>query len=137
LFVVLAIKETMKKEYVRWTIIVLLQCGEFDHKIKILHGKMVVKIINVLCPFLGFVETFFLVTWLFWCWIHVSRTWITLVGINYHTNVTIWWFDYDDLVENCYGFFESRLNYKPKSSSTWTTNLIWIAWVSSFNSRGY
>ncbi len=60
MFIVLVITETMKKEYVHWTIIVFpLQCGEFDQKIEILYDKMIVKFINVLCPFLGFAETFF------------------------------------------------------------------------------
>jgi len=50
----------MKKEYARQVILVpQLQCGEFDQKIEILYSKMAAKIINVMCLFLGFVETFF------------------------------------------------------------------------------
>jgi hypothetical protein len=49
----------MKKEYARQVILVpQLQCGEFDQKIEILYSKMAAKIINVMCLFLGFVETF-------------------------------------------------------------------------------
>jgi hypothetical protein len=36
-----------------------IQCGEIDQKIEIMYGKMVVEVINVLCPFLGFAGTFF------------------------------------------------------------------------------
>ncbi len=48
------------REYVHRVVVVLpFQCGEIDQEIEILYGKMVTKVINVLCPFLGFVETFF------------------------------------------------------------------------------
>jgi hypothetical protein len=33
-------------------------CGEFDTKLKILYGRMVLEVINVLELFLGFVMTF-------------------------------------------------------------------------------
>jgi hypothetical protein len=35
-----------------------LQCGEFDQKIEILYGRMDVKVINVLHPFLSFAKSF-------------------------------------------------------------------------------
>ncbi len=60
LFTTLVIMRMMKKEYARQVILVpQLQCGEFDQKIEILYSKMAAKIINVMCLFLGFVETFF------------------------------------------------------------------------------
>lgn len=49
----------MKKEYARQAILILpLQCGEFDQEIEILYNKMATNIINVMCSFLGFAETF-------------------------------------------------------------------------------
>jgi hypothetical protein len=60
LFIALTIVGTMTRKYVHQVVVVLpLQCGEIDQEIEILYGKMVTKVINVLCPFLGFVETFF------------------------------------------------------------------------------
>lgn len=57
---ILEIMGTMKKEYAHQIIVVPpLQYGEFDQEIEILYGKMVVEVINVLCPFLGFAKTFF------------------------------------------------------------------------------
>ncbi len=55
LFIILAIMGAMKKEYAHQASIVLpLQDGEFDQKIEIIYDKMVVKVLNMLCPFLGF-----------------------------------------------------------------------------------
>jgi hypothetical protein len=49
----------MRKEYAHQTTIVLaLQCGEIDQKLKILYGRMVIEVINVLCCFLGYAKTF-------------------------------------------------------------------------------
>ncbi len=51
----------VKREYAHRAIVVPpLQCGEIHQEIEILYGKMVVEIINLLCPFLGFAKTFFL-----------------------------------------------------------------------------
>ncbi len=51
---------TMTTEYVHRVIVVLpFQCGEIDQETEILYGKMVTKVINVLCLLLGFVETYF------------------------------------------------------------------------------
>jgi hypothetical protein len=59
LFATLVIMRMMKKEYARQVILVPpLRCGEFDQKIEILSSKMAAKVINVMCLFLGFVETF-------------------------------------------------------------------------------
>ncbi len=59
LFATLAIMGTMKNEYAHWGAIVLpFQCGEIDQEIEIMYGKMVIEIINVLHPFMGFIETF-------------------------------------------------------------------------------
>jgi hypothetical protein len=61
LFVVLAIMmKIMKREYACQVVVVPpLQCGEIDQEIEIMYGKMVVEIINVLHPFLGFAKSFF------------------------------------------------------------------------------
>jgi hypothetical protein len=59
LFATLVFMRMMKKEYAHQAILVPpLQCGEFDQKIKNLYNKMVTKVINVMCPFLGFAKTF-------------------------------------------------------------------------------
>jgi hypothetical protein len=48
---------TMRKEYAHQVVVVpLFQCGEIDQEIEILYGRMVVEIINVLHPLLGFVR---------------------------------------------------------------------------------
>jgi hypothetical protein len=81
LFVALAIMGTMRMEYDRQTDVVPpFQCGEFDQEIDILYGRMAAKVINVLCHFLHFVESFSYErahNMVVLCWIHTSKAWIT------------------------------------------------------------
>jgi hypothetical protein len=52
LFVALAIMGMMKKDHAHQTYVIPpLKCGEFDRQINILYGRMVAKVINMLCPF--------------------------------------------------------------------------------------
>ncbi len=48
----------MKYDY-RAPIVPPLQCGEFDKEFEILYGTMVAEVIDELCLFLSFVESFY------------------------------------------------------------------------------
>jgi hypothetical protein len=98
---------------------------------------MVVKVINVLHPFLGFAKTFFrdrvhnmVALMLDPCFKGMDCI-MDYIGRDQATTLM---YQYDDLImmpmlKAIMGFFESRSNYKLQSSTTITTfDFMWIVW---------